>query len=150
MVLTTVKHHHQSTTEPGGTQPSHQSKVHLSLFCPLVSRLHLRNRNRNRNSTRSALAACGIALLVFALNEPRCARTGCLICTSFYGGRPREEIAAQEWDPKTLVRGSEAQGGLDREGEEGRPFGIDGKEFEGRKKAVGAGWQARVSAEGEM
>jgi hypothetical protein len=68
--------------------------MHLSLFYPLVSRLHLRNRNRNRNSTRSALAACGIALLVFALNELRCARTGCLIRTSFYGGKPREEIAA--------------------------------------------------------
>ena len=120
--------------------------MHLSLFCPLVSCLHL----RNRNSTRSALAACGIALLVFALNELRCARTGCLIRTSFYGERPRDEIAAQEWDPKTLARGSEVQGGLDREGEEGRPFGIGGKEFERGEKAVGAMWQARVSAEGEM
>jgi hypothetical protein len=59
--------------------------MHLSLFCPLVFCLHLRNRNRNhsRNSTRSALAACGIVLLVLALNELCCARTGCLIRTGF-------------------------------------------------------------------
>ena len=36
------------------------------------------------------------------------------------------------------------------EAEKGRPFGIGGKEFERGEKAVGAGWQARVSAEGEM
>ena len=37
------------------------------------------------------------------------------------------------------------------EAEKGRPFGIGGKEFErGGEEAVGAGWQARVSAEGEM
>ena len=49
------------------------------------------------------------------------------------------------------MRGSKAQGGLDREGEEGRLFGIGGKELErGGKEAVGDGWQARVSAEGEM
>lgn len=109
------------------------------------------NRNRNRNSTRSALAACGIVLLVFAFNELRGTRTGCLIRTGFYGGRPRKEIAAQEWGPKTLVRGSEVQRGLDREGEGGRPFRIGGKEFErGGEEAVGAGWQAHVSAEGEM
>lgn len=36
------------------------------------------------------------------------------------------------------------------ESEEGRPFGIGEKEFERGEKAVGAKWQARVSAEGEM
>ena len=91
-------------------------------------------------ATVHALTVCGIVLLVFALNELRCARTGCLIRTSFYNGRPREEIAAQEWDPKTPVRGSEAQGGLDREGEEGKPFGIGGKEFERGEKVVGTRW----------
>jgi hypothetical protein len=101
-------------------------------------------------ATVHALTACGIVLLVFALNELRCARTGCPIRTSFYGGRLREEIAAQEWDPKTLVRGSEAQGGLDREGEEGRPFGIGGKEFERGEKAVGARWQARECRGGDV
>ena len=51
----------------------------------------------------------------------------------------------------TLVRGSEAQGGSDREGEEDRPFGIGEGELErGGEEAVGDGWQARVSAEGEM
>ena len=54
-------------------------------------------------------------------------------------------MAAQEWGPKT-----EAQGGLDREGEEGRPFGIGGKKFEGgERRRWGLGGRP-VSAEGEM
>ena len=66
------------------------------------------------------------------------------------GGRPRKEIAAQELGPKTLVWGSEAQGGLDR-GREGQAV-WDWREgvWEGRRGGGGAGWQARVSAEGEM
>jgi hypothetical protein len=42
-------------------------------------------------------------------------------------------------DPKTLVRGNEAQGGLDREGGEGRPFGIGEKDFERGEKRWGLG-----------
>ncbi|OCL08167.1 hypothetical protein AOQ84DRAFT_377027 [Glonium stellatum] len=125
----------------------------LPALSPLAPRLHL----RNRNSTRSALAACGIMLLVLALSELRCTHDGCLTRTGFSGDVPKSETsAASDWGPKMLAWGGEAaRGGLaldrDREGEAGGPFGVGGKEFaSGAEDAVGAAWQFRLGAEGGL